>query len=129
MGNELQAELIATSSNTVGAGVVSAIKTALFGTGLSISADGGIPFVPGVAVGATFDGVSPSPVGVNDNGALDSRAPASGAFGPAERRMSLGSRRADLLGAGSGDQRRSCGNGAVHDEKKESEGETVRRSE
>lgn len=58
--------------------------------------------------------MSPSPVGVDDDGALDFGAAAGSALGPVEGGMVLGGVGADLLGAGGGDQRRGCGNGAQH---------------
>lgn len=103
LSDKLQAQLVAARGDAVGARVVGAVDAALLSASLAIRADGGIPLVARVAVGAALHRVRPSPVGVDDNGARDGAAAARGALGPVQSRVSLLSRGADLLSSCCGD--------------------------
>lgn len=116
VGDELQVQRAAAGGNTVRARVVSAIDTAVLSAGSAIRAVGGVPFVAGVAVGdGGAGGVSPSPVGVKDDTGLNvgtgvaSRAPL-----PSQRRVSLSSGRACLLGRNGRDEGGNRRDLAVH---------------
>lgn len=103
--DELEVEFVAAGGDAVGARVVRAVNTALCRTGgaLSASAESVVPRIARVAVRRALDGVRPSPVGVEDDGAGDVGAGASGgALLPGEGRVGLGLGGADLLGAGGG---------------------------
>lgn len=74
VGDELDAQLVARRGNAIGTRVVCPVETAVLGTGRSGGADGGVPFVAGVAVGRAAGEMGPAPVGVDDDGALSGGA-------------------------------------------------------
>lgn len=115
LGDELEAEGVAAGDGAVGGGVLGTVEAALLGAGGAVSADGLVPGVAVVAVGVAGELVSPSPVGVDGDGALDFGAGAGRALGPGQRGVSLGSQSAGLLGSDGGDERRGGGDGAIHD--------------
>jgi hypothetical protein len=83
LGDELEVQLAAAGGYTVGAGVVGAVDTASGGASIVGAADGSVPSVTGVAVGGARDLVSPTPVGIDCDGTVDSGARATGtALGP-----------------------------------------------
>lgn len=98
----MKAKRVAAGLNTIGRRVLSTINAAL-GRAIGVgAADGGIPLVAAVAVGATGSNVSPAPVGINSDGSGDVGAPGGSALGPVEGGMGLGSERANSLGVGGG---------------------------
>lgn len=106
LGDELKAERVAAGLNTIGRRVLSAINAAL-GSAVGVgAADGGIPLVAVVAVGAAGESVSPAPVGINGDGAGDVGASGRSALGPVKGRVGLGSERANSLGVGRGHEGR-----------------------
>lgn len=115
--HELEVKLVAAGGDAVGARVVRAVNTALCRTGraLPASAEGVVPRVARVAVCRALDGVRPSPVRVEDDGAGDVGAgAASGALLPCEGRVGLGLGGADLLGAGGGREGKEGGEFGLH---------------
>jgi hypothetical protein len=68
LGDELEAQLVAAGLDSVRLPVVGTVDAANLGASSAIRADGRVPFIAGVAVGARFI-VRPSPVGVNDDAA------------------------------------------------------------
>lgn len=78
LGNELEGERTAGSSNTVCAGVVGSIKSAVRGTGLVIGAEGAVPLVAVIAVVGALGGVQPAPVRIECDGCRDGRARSGG---------------------------------------------------
>lgn len=62
--------------------------------------------------------MSPSPVGINGDGALDICASAGSTLGPVQGRLALSGEGANLLSPGGGDERRSGGEDAIHFEQK-----------
>jgi len=118
LGDELQAKSIAAGGDTVGAGVLGTVDATGAGTGLAVGADLVVPFVAGVAVGVTGGGVSPSPVGVEDDTAGDVGTRTTGsALRPGQRRVLLSDLTAGQLGRGTCNQGRNSGDLAVHVEK------------
>lgn len=102
LGDELEGERVAAGLNTIGTSVLGAINAAL-GSAVGVgAADGGIPLVAVVAVGAAGKSVSPAPVGVDGDGTGNVGASGSSALGPVERGVSLSGQGADSLSVGRG---------------------------
>lgn len=115
LSDELQAQSIAGGLDTVGARVLSTVNTAGTGASLAIRADLAVPLVTGVAVGVAGGGVSPSPVGVEDDATSDVAAGStSSALLPAEGRVLLSDLATGLLGSSTCNQGRDGGDLAVH---------------
>jgi hypothetical protein len=87
--DELEAELVTAGLDAICRLILGAVNAALLSAGGTVGADGGIPFVTGVTVGSLL-GVSPSPVGVDDNRSVDCAAATVCALGPAKSRVLLG---------------------------------------
>lgn len=104
VGDKLDAELVTRRGYAIGTRVVCAVKTAVLGTGCPRGADGGVPFVTGVAVGRAVGEMGPAPVGVDDYRALSAGAAGGGAFGPGEWWVGFGGEGAGLLGFGCCDE-------------------------
>jgi len=101
VGNELQSEGVSGGGNTIGAAVVCAVKSTVGSACLTVGAERRVPFVAGVAVGEVLCGVEPTPVGIEDDGALLGCAATSRAtFLPAELRVTFSRIIADLLADG-----------------------------
>jgi hypothetical protein len=101
LGEELDGQGVTARGNAVGLLVVGTLESALLGTGSTVRADGGVPGVPGVAVGEAVRDVQPTPVGVEDNLAVALRgAAASCTLLPRKTRMGLCYLPANLLAMG-----------------------------
>lgn len=99
---KLNSHVLTTCCDTVGATIVSTFKSTVGSTGSIARAECGIPGVSGVAVGIAVCSLvmNPSPIRINDNFALLSRArgsTSSSTLLPGHRRMSLGLVSTDLL--------------------------------
>lgn len=84
LGDKLEAEGVAARNGTIGSLVLGTVKTALGGTYLTASADALVPGVAIIAVRLVRELMSPSPVGIDDNRALDSVAGAGSALRPGQ---------------------------------------------
>lgn len=101
LGDEADADRVAGRGHAVGVCIVGTVDAAVLGAGLAVRAEGGIPGVAGVAVVVAVDGVSPAPVGVNDEPTVDGcTAAAFTASAPAKRGSDLGADGAGFLGVG-----------------------------
>jgi hypothetical protein len=99
-------------NNMLGSGeitlVVSSVNRAVLSARSTVRASSGVPGVAIVAVGVSASDVGPPPVGVEHNGTLlGCAAGTTGASAslPGELRVGLGSDCADLLSAGSSEER------------------------
>jgi hypothetical protein len=121
-GYEAQGQRVATGSGAIGAFIVGTIDSTVGSTSFIIRAESSIPLlqsqyinlnahcirgkisygVTSVTVVSAIDRVSPTPVGINDNGAgLLSAAASGSALLPGQRRVSLSFLRASLLSTNS----------------------------
>lgn len=71
LGDELHVELVAGGGDTVSARVIDTLDGTVLGTSGWAGADRGVPSIVGVAILVVASLVSPTPVGVEDNGARD----------------------------------------------------------
>lgn len=101
-GLEPQRQRIPGRRDAVRALVIRAIKGTVLGARCRVRAEGGVPGVAGVAVGAVRDGVQPAPVGVEDDGKVVGGAAAGVAGGDCERGMGFRGKGAGLLGEDGG---------------------------
>lgn len=101
LGDKLQSERVTSSSDTVGLGVFGTLNLAVCCAALVVRARGRVPLVAVIAVGIAALDVQPSPVGIDDNLAIDIGAAVtafSTASLPRHLRMSLRLLSADTLG-------------------------------
>lgn len=111
LGDEVQAQLVAGGSHTVGRLVSGTIERAVRGAGHIVGTDRGVPLVASVAVGGAGGRVHPAPIGINDHRAVISSAAATAGAGlPGQRRMRLSGVGSNLLSIGSGKngEQQSC---------------------
>jgi len=65
--DEFEGKSVTAGGDTVSAGVVCTIESAVFGASGTVRAESLVPSVAGVAVGGTRSAVEPAPVGIEDN--------------------------------------------------------------
>jgi hypothetical protein len=105
LGDELEGQGVSAGGDTVSSGVVGTIEGTVGSTSGVVGAEGVVPGVSGVAVSAAVDGMDVTPVSINDDAALLSRAGATGAaLGPGEGGVGLSREGADLLTVGDGEE-------------------------
>lgn len=99
LGNKVESESITRGGDTIDAGVVCTIKSAVGGTSCVVWAESCVPGVAIVAVGsATSSLMEPSPVGIEDDGLSRGCAAACGTLADSQSRVGLSSDNSNLLG-------------------------------
>lgn len=69
LSDELDGERAARGGDTVCAGIIGSVNSAVLGASDGVRAKGGVPEVTGVAIGGSAGGMEPTPIGIeNDSG-------------------------------------------------------------